>query len=222
MNRRTMIAGTAATAIGIFAIGGLLYSPTINKLTNIAPEAAGAPLVRPHAPMFGPQDAPVTIVEFFDPACEACRAFYPYVKNMLSEFSGKVRVVLRYAAFHQPSEEAIRILEAARIQGKFKEVLERLLLTQPRWAPHGGAAVSAWTLLQGTGLDVERAKNDAFNPDIVGVLNLDAADIKTVGVKRTPTFFVNGKPLEVFGPRQLYELVKSEVEATARVSGGKS
>lgn len=220
MNRRTIIIGTAVAALGIFAVAFFLYSPATKQTTQMATALNEVPLIRPHAPVFGPSDAPVTIVEFFDPACEACRAFHPVVKNILSEFKGKVRVVLRYAAFHPPSEQAIRILEAARMQGKFEAVLERLLETQPRWAPHGRPAANAWALLEGTGLDVERAKSDALMPDIVGVLNLDAADVKAVGVRKTPTFFVNGKPLEEFGSRQLFELVKSELEATERTSGG--
>jgi Protein-disulfide isomerase len=211
MNRRTLIIVTAVVAVGLFAIGGLLYSPTSKEVAVTKPVSNEAPLVRPHSPVFGAKDAPVTIVEFFDPACEACRAFHPVVKKILSEFQGKVRVVLRYTAFHPPSEEAIRILEAARLQGKFEVVLERLLETQPRWAPHGRPADSAWSLLDGTGLDVERARRDAKLPGIVAVLNQDTADVKNVGVTGTPTFFVNGKPLLDFGEQQLLDLVEAEV-----------
>lgn len=211
MNRRTLIIVTAVVAVGLFAIGGLLYSPTSKEVAVTKPVSNEAPLVRPHSPVFGAKDAPVTIVEFFDPACEACRAFHPVVKKILSEFQGKVRVVLRYTAFHPPSEEAIRILEAARLQGKFEVVLERLLETQPRWAPHGRPADSAWSLLDGTGLDVERARRDAKLPGIVAVLNQDTADVKNVGVTGTPTFFVNGKPLLDFGVQQLLDLVEAEV-----------
>ena len=58
----------------------------------------------------------VTIVEFFDPACEACRAFYPVVEDILTDYPDDVRVVLRYAAFHgEASEQAIKVLEAARM-----------------------------------------------------------------------------------------------------------
>ncbi len=77
----------------------------------------------------GDPDAAVTVVEFFDPSCEACRAFHPIVKDLLKEFDGKIRVVLRYAALHQGSDEAVRILETARMQGKFEPVLERCLRT---------------------------------------------------------------------------------------------
>ena len=124
----------------------------------------------------------------------------------MSNFEGKVRVVLRYANFHPQSEGAIRILEAARMQGKFEVVLERLLETQPLWAPH------VWSVIAGTGLDITRAKKDALLPEVTRVLDQDASDVKAAGVKGTPTFFVNGKSLQEFGPQQLYELVRSEVE----------
>jgi len=207
MNRRTILVSTGIAAVGIFGLGAYMYVPTVDK--NAADETF---LVRSHAPVLGPVDAPVTIVEFFDPACEACRAFHPYVKDIMSNFEGKVRVVLRYANFHPQSEGAIRILEAARMQGKFEVVLERLLETQPLWAPHGRAADSVWSVIAGTGLDITRAKKDALLPEVTRVLDQDASDVKAAGVKGTPTFFVNGKSLQEFGPQQLYELVRSEVE----------
>lgn len=213
MNRRTMIISVGVLALGLFGLGAYLYAPSLEQTAS---EAASNETVleRSHSPTIGPDDAPVTIVEFFDPACEACRAFHPYVKNILAGSQGKVRLVLRYANFHPQSEEAIRILEAARLQGKFEAVLERVLAAQPQWAPHGQAGVSVWSVLEGTGLDVNRAKEDALSADITLVLEKDTADVKAAGVQKTPTFFVNEKPLLEFGPKQLFELVKSEFEAS--------
>ena len=224
MNRKSVIITTIIAALGMFAVGAFLYSPTPEKTATATamPASNEVPLIRPHSPVIGSSDAPVTIVEFFDPACESCRAFHPIVKEILSKFQGKVRVVLRYAAFHPPSEEAIRVLETARIQGKFEAVLERLLETQPKWAPPGREPVSIWELIKETGIDVERARRDAKLPGIVAVLNQDAADVKTVGIRGTPTFFVNGKPLPEFGAQQLHDLVKSEVELSERSSEEKS
>ena len=215
MNRRTLIIVTAVVAVGLFAIGGLLYSPTSKEVAVTKPVSNEAPLVRPHSPVFGAKDAPVTIVEFFDPACEACRAFHPVVKKILSEFQGKVRVVLRYTPFHgEASEQAIRVLEAARMQGVFEPVLEAILEAQPKWAAHGNPNLGiAWDAARAAGLDIEKARRDMLMPDITAILNQEMADVKNVGVQKTPTFFVNGKPLPSFGAEQLYKLVHEEVES---------
>jgi protein-disulfide isomerase len=50
-------------------------------------------------------------------------------------------------------------------------------------------------------------------PQTVGVLNQDRADVEAVGVRQTPTFFVNGKPLDPFGADELRALVAAEVSA---------
>lgn len=212
INRRTLIFGSIAFGLGGYLWGVYSVSESHRPYDSTAlPD--DVPLIRPYSPIFGPEDAPVTIVEFFDPACEACRAFHPLVKQLLDENEGKVRVVLRYAAFHPQSEEATRILEAARIQGVFTEILEALLERQPVWAPHGREPGSVWDVAADAGLDIEKARRDALLPDIVAVLNQDAADVAAVGVTGTPTFFVNRKPLPEFGPQQLIDLVAAEVDA---------
>jgi protein-disulfide isomerase len=106
----------------------------------------------------------------------------------------------------------VRILEAARAQGKFDTILEVLLAKQPEWASHHAPNLeAAWELAALAGLDIERARRDAFTPAVDRVLEQDIADVNANGVRKTPTFFVNGKPLPSFGPRQLYDLVTEEV-----------
>ena len=162
----------------------------------------------------GEPSAPVTIVEFFDPACEACRAFHPIVKSILDEHAGKVRVVLRYAAFHDGSDVAVKILEAARLQDVFEPVMEALLEVQPQWANHGAPQLDlAWDAAAAAGLDVTAARAAMDDPEIVRRLEQDTADIQAVGVRKTPTFFVDGRPLMRFGADELREMVRLQVEA---------
>lgn len=180
-----------------------------------APAQTWNALVRAHSPTMGPLDAKVTIVEFFDPACEACRAFYPIVKQTMAEYPKDVRLVLRYAPFHQGSDEAVRILETARLQNVFEPVLEALLARQPEWAAHSGMDLDkAWAFAEVAGLDLVKAKETRLAPSITAALSQDIEDVKTIGVSGTPTFIVNGKPLQDFGVRQFQQLVRAEVAAT--------
>ena len=214
MTRRSLVITTAAIAAILFAVGAYVYQRSYADQQARLAASESNHLVRPHSPVIGPTDAPVTIVEFFDPSCESCRAFHPFVKQIMAKHPKDVRLVLRYAPFHQGSDEAVGILETARLQNLFLPVLEALLATQPNWAVHGAPNLRiAWQAARSAGLDIERAQRDAKRPEIQEMLKQDVADIRAVNVTQTPTFFVNGKPLTSFGQRQLDELVRAEVEA---------
>lgn len=214
MSRRTLVAVTVLVAVLGFTLVTVFYNYTAKQQAAIAVRTEL--LVRPHAPVFGPRNAPVTIVEFFDPACGTCRAFHPVVKQIMRQYPNKVRVVMRYATFHQGSDQVVRILEAARLQGKLEPVLEAVLEAQPRWSPHGGGAPNlgnAWQAASSAGMDVAKGRREIMKPEITAILNQDAADISALGVNKTPTFYVNGRPLPSFGIDQLFALVREEVEA---------
>lgn len=214
MTRNALVIGAAAIAVAAFALAGTFYNRTAAPPANSATAVESTTLVRPHSPIIGPAKAPVTIVEFVDPSCETCRAFYPIVKRILAKHPEKVRLVLRYAPFHEGSDQAVKLLEAARLQDKFVPVLEALFAAQPTWAVHGAPNLDmAWSAAKAAGLDVERARADAKKPEIDEVLKQDMADITTIKLSRTPTFFVNGKPLTTFGPDELAALVDAEVAA---------
>lgn len=208
MNRRN-IAVCIVVVVGLIA--ALFLYDRVSAESQGFSTASGAPaLVRPHSPIIGPANAPVTIVEFFDPSCEACRAFYPVVKKIMAEYPNDVRLALRYALFHKGSEEAARLLEAARKQGVYEPVLEAVLNAQPQWHDDPKAA-KAWDAAAEAGLNVEEARAQMNADDITAALKQDMADIKDFDVRGTPTFYVNGQPLERLNPRQLYDLVSSEV-----------
>ncbi|GAC1031675.1 hypothetical protein thsps21_25020 [Pseudomonas sp. No.21] len=220
MNRRPLVLIISVVILAIFGAAAYMYSPskppkslqTETTPTQSAPIASAnsSNLVRFHSPVFGPAQAPVTIVEFFDPSCEACRAFYPHVKKILAENPTDVRLVLRYVLFHQGSEEVARLLEASRKQNLFGQVLEAVLEAQPGWHDDPKAQ-EAWVVAERVGLDVEKARAEMYTPAVDAVLKVDMQDVKAVGVQGTPTFFVNGRPLDEFGLDPLRQLVSSEV-----------
>jgi len=147
----------------------------------------------------------------YRPACEGCRAIYPYVKQIMAAYPDKVRLVLRYVLFHKGSEEAVRILETAREQGIYEPVLDAVMEAQPQW--HDDPDVTAaWDAAESAGLDVEAARAGMNSPEIDGIIQQDAADVKAVRISGTPTFYVNGEKLNRLGPQELYDLVTSKVE----------
>jgi protein-disulfide isomerase len=173
--------------------------------------------VRDYSPVLGPADAKVEIVEFFDPACETCRRFYPFVKEILAAEPERVRLVLRYAPFHQNSDYVVALLEAARMQGKYWETLEALLESQDAWVVHHTVQPQqAWMQVQNLGLDLERLQHDMQSPEIAALIRQELADADTLKVMKTPEFFVNGKPLPSFGFEQLQALVQQELASAYR------
>ena len=218
MNARKIGALAVLVVLGlVFYFGMNAYRDQTQAEQDARVVVEKSRLVRMHSPIIGPQSAPVTIVEFFDPSCEACRAFFPLVKNILATYPDDVRVVIRYTTFHKGSDEAVRILEAARKQDKFEPVLAALVDKQPEWATHGEPDMKrAWNIAGEAGLELMGARLDSVKPEVDQVLQTDLADVKANNVEQTPTFFVNGKLLSELGPQQLSALVAAELQRTRK------
>lgn len=195
-----------------FALASYVYTSRQAERMSSAARAADSPLERPHSKGLGPADAKVVLVEFFDPACETCRAFDPYVKRLLADYDGKLRLVLRYAPFHQGSDTMVRILEAAALQGRYFETLQVMYDAQPLWASHHRPQPERiWEFLPRAGVDSAQIREDMQRPAIDRILEQDLADVEALGVRKTPQFFVNGQPLLRFGYPQLRSLIDAEV-----------
>lgn len=215
MKQKNIFIASAVLLILVFIVGAFIYKDQQAEQATLEAEKNQAALVRAYSPTFGLPDAPVHIVEFFDPACGTCREFYPIVKDMMAANRGKIRVSMRYAPFHNGSVDVVMILEAARRQDKFKPALEALFASQDIWVQNHTAQLDlVWKQLDGIGLDMERLKSDVRLPEITQVIEQDLADAKTMNVAMTPEFFVNGKPLPSFGVDELKKLVDDALAET--------
>jgi protein-disulfide isomerase len=217
MNHKTLFGIVAAGLLLAFAVGALVYkSKRADQSAQLA-ERSRAHLVRMHSPTLGKDDAPVVIVEFLDPACGTCREFYPLVKAMMAANPDRIRLVLRYAPFHDGSDKVVAALAAARKQGKFWPALEALLASQDAWSPnHRPQIALALKQLEGLGLNLEQLRSDMAAPEIAAMIAQDLDDAQALDVTKTPEFFVNGKPLPTFGYEPLKKLVDDALADTRR------
>ena len=89
--------------------------------------------VRPEDASWGPQEAPITWVEFSDFQCPVCIRAHPLIKQLLEEYPGKIRFVYKHLPLRQIHPYAQKAAEAslcAKEQGKFWEYHDKLFTVQ--------------------------------------------------------------------------------------------
>lgn len=221
MRKEVKILGLIAIIVIIAAFVGAKYygnsTPTERNPTRVASSS----LIREDNPTLGAADAPVTIVEFLDPECESCRAFNPTIKKLLKEYDGKVRLVVRYMPLHPNSLTAATFTEAAGEQGKYWQAQEMLFQKQPEWgtkhgAQHSGARADVNALFRKyameLGLDINKMDAVFAQNKYAAKLDRDKKDGQNIGVRQTPTLFVNGRKLKNLNESDLKYLIEDELK----------
>lgn len=144
-------------------------------------------------------DSDVTFVEFLDFECEACRAAFPLVEQLRSEYGDRVNFVVRYFPIqsHFNAERAARAVEAAAQQGEFEPMYKKMYETQSLWGEQRTPADETFRgFAAELGIDMA-AFDDAYNdPATIDRINLDVADGQALGVKGTPTIFLDGNQVQ--------------------------
>lgn len=214
MKQKQIFIFGAIALLAAFIVATLFYTAQQGAEQTAVIEQNRARLSRESAPSFGPAAAKVEIVEFFDPACETCKAFYPFVKQLMAAEPGKIRLTLRFTPFHPGSDEMVKLLEAAHRQGKFAQTIEAMFASQDAWVINHTAHIDRfWPYVNDLGLDMDRLRQDMASPEIAQVIQRDMEDAKALNVTKTPEFFVNGRPMPSFGYEQLHALVGDAVAA---------
>lgn len=201
----------AIPLIIVAIIAGYFISqkPKEETATEVAPEVQGQ-LHRSSAYIKGAPDAKVKIVEFFDPECPGCRAFYPVVMKVMEEYKGKVSLEARYMLFHTNSYDAALAMEGAGKQGKYWEYTELLFNKQEDWGNFKEPIRHMFEeYAKELGLDLVTFRGSYEDFSYKSVIAQDMNDGKLLGVQGTPTVFVNGKKLE----RISYDLLKEAIDS---------
>lgn len=173
--------------------------------------------IEDHDPVFGPEDAPITIIEFSDFECPFCQRHFAQVyPQLLAEYPDQIRFVYKdfpLTSIHPNAQSAALAAQCAFEQGEFWEYHD--LLFSSRLPLNVSSYQQYASELE---LDVETFSACIEEERYAAQVAADVDQAHSLGVQSTPTFLVNGivivgaQPFEAFAQVIDYELSQAEAE----------
>lgn len=155
---------------------------------------------------FGPADAKVTVIEFFDFRCPGCKATAPEVLRMIQAHPDVRFVFKEWPILDGPtngvSHYAARAAQAAHRQGKYLPVFRDIMA-----APSPSEATID-AILAANGVSMTEAEAAMSSPELARHMADMQTSAMALGLVGTPTFFVNGKAMESIEPAVLERAIR--------------
>ena len=194
--------------------GGPQPASTGNSQAQAQP-IQGVPGAEP-AYTLGPASAPAHLEEFGDYQCPPCGLFHPILQQMHKEFGDKLQITFREFPLtpgHQHALAAASAAEAAGLQGRFWEMHDLIYEHQNDWKDKFDVRPIFEGYAANIGLDIERYKRDVGSEQVAQRIFLDGKRGHSMGVKGTPTVFLNGRevPFESLPAESLRVLIQHEI-----------
>jgi len=194
--------------------------PVNSSLPSGSPEAPQTPVAGAEpAHVLGPKSAPVQLEEFGDYECPPCGLLHPILVQMRKEFGDKIAITFRefpLVPAHQHAIAAASSAEAAGLQGKFWEMHDLLYENQKVWHETFDVRPIFEGYAKQLGLDMDRFKQDVNGDAVAQRIFLDGKRGHSLGVKGTPTVFMNGRevPFESLPAEKLRVVIENELKGS--------
>jgi len=176
--------------------------------TRYADETKIQKLSAHDSPLRGSPMAAVSIYEFSDFQCPHCKTTAPYLKKIVEESNGKVKLVFKQYPLpgHPKARDASRATIAAQKQGKFWEMHDLLFKNQDQLQ-----TANLDDYAKRLGLDVKKFRTDMHSKETEKKIEADIAEGHSVGVDSTPSIYVNDRRF-IFPADQLSAYVREELD----------
>ena len=159
--------------------------------------------------------AQVTMTEFSDLQCPACKANEPFVRQALTDFPKELRLQYKHfplTTVHKNAMVSAQAAEAAGAQGKFWEMHDLLFERQEVWAESSNPKDTFVGYARELGLDTDRFQEVMNDPKTQKKIEDQMNEGINLGVNATPTFYVNGKKVETGSYTVLKEAIQKEIK----------
>jgi protein-disulfide isomerase len=207
----TIHVGRSATGISTSWRGDKLYvTEAAPKQVKIISLEFIAAFDLKGSPFKGPQDAPVTIVEFSDFQCPFCSRMGPILDKVLEKYPERVRLVFKnypLTRIHSMAMKAAVASLAAQEQGRYWEYHDKLFENHKTLSDE-----KLLEIAEASGLDMGRFERDRKDPKLSKLIKRDSGEARQNGVHGTPTLFVNGHRLKSMSARAIEQAVERELK----------
>lgn len=160
--------------------------------------------------------AGVTLIEYGDFQCPACRSYASVVKQLQEMFPDELRIIYRHfplTQIHRHALPAARAAEAAGAQGKFWEMHDLLFEKQGLWSNESRVDEIFLDYAKSLELDEDKFKADYDSPAVRDRIQAQLTGANALGLNSTPSFLLNGQKLQ--NPRSFDEF-KTLIEAAVK------
>lgn len=158
---------------------------------------------------FGPEDAAVTVVEFFDYRCSYCKRSLDWTMELPEEYDGKVRVIFKELPILSPeSEKAALAALAAGEQGKYVE-MHRELMEMDNSTGFDPEDIDA--AAERAGVDVAQMREDMDSVRLKKVVADNKSLARKLGVDGTPAFFIGETVVPGANQAMVTRLIEDEL-----------
>lgn len=141
----------------------------------------------------------VTLIEYGDFQCGACKIYYPVLKQVKEVYGDQITFQFRHfplESIHVNGRAGSRAAEAAGLQDKFFEMHDMLYENQLEWETIGNPIPLFESYAQSIGLDMERFKTDYRSSVVNATISADIREGQNIKADSTPTFVLDGIKLE--------------------------
>jgi protein-disulfide isomerase len=171
-----------------------MFAGTATPQSGSQPPASDAGLTRPNVKV----SSPVVLEEYGDYQCPPCAMLHPELKKVEAEYGDQLRFVFHHFPLekvHKNAIDAAHAAEAARMQGKFREMHDLLYANQVGWKDLPDARPVFVGFARSLGLNAERFVSDMESGRVDQIVKADVQRGQSAGVTGTPTVFIEGYPL---------------------------
>jgi len=209
------------TIPAVLVIVAVLIITTMLNRPQVGDENGNVPMVQPNSHVLNDagEGAPV-LVEFLDLECEACGAVYPIMEQIRAQYDGKLTYVVRYFnTNHSNSMNAALAAEAAAGQGRFEEMFRKLFESQAEWGEQQSSQAERFRgYAESLGLDMAAYDAALAAPETRARIEEDHNAGLALGVRGTPTFFLNGQELQPQMVSDLTDAIDAAIAAQTATS----